>query len=76
VSRLTLPFARNVVELAAAAWPGVLLGDDAAAVRAGPRDSLRALLELDFDHLLFAHGDPLIGGGEDALRSFLDLPII
>ena len=51
--------------------PGALMGDDAATVRAGLRDSLRRLLDLDFDHLLFAHGDPLIGGGKRALREFV-----
>lgn len=52
--------------------PSFLMGDDAAAVRAALRERLRPLLELDFDHLLFAHGDPLIGGGRTALRRFLD----
>ena len=51
--------------------PGFLMGDDPAAVRAALRDSLHRLLELDFDHLLFAHGEPLIGGGKAALREFL-----
>jgi hypothetical protein len=52
--------------------PGFLMGDDASTVRAGLRESLRRLLELDFEHLLFAHGDPLIGGGKIALREFVD----
>jgi hypothetical protein len=47
-----------------------LLGDDPEGVKAGLRDSYRALLDLDFDNLLFAHGDPLIGGGKEALRNF------
>jgi hypothetical protein len=51
--------------------PGLLMGDDPAAVRAALRASLRRLLDLDFDHLLFAHGDPLIGGGRAALRDFV-----
>jgi len=51
--------------------PDSLLGDDPAAVREGLRDSLRALLERDFDHLLFAHGNPLIGGAKAALRDFV-----
>jgi hypothetical protein len=33
---------------------------------------LRRLLDLDFDHLLFAHGDPIVGGGKDALRHFVE----
>ena len=51
--------------------PGFLMGDDPAAVRAGLRDALRRLLDLDFDHLLFAHGEPLIGNGKSELREFL-----
>jgi len=51
--------------------PGFLIGDDPAAVRAQLRASLRTLLELDFDSLLFAHGEPLVGGGKAALREFL-----
>jgi glyoxylase-like metal-dependent hydrolase (beta-lactamase superfamily II) len=35
------------------------------------RDSLRGLLERDFDTLLFAHGDPVPKGGRAALGDFL-----
>jgi hypothetical protein len=49
-----------------------LLGDDPEGVKAGLRESYRGLLDLDFDNLLFAHGDPLIGGGKEALRRFAD----
>ncbi len=51
--------------------PGYLMGDDPAAVRAGLRESLRRLLDVDFDSLLFAHGDPMVGGGKAALQEFL-----
>ena len=51
--------------------PGFLMGDDPSAVRAELRGSLRGLLGLDFDNLLFAHGEPLIGGGRAALREFV-----
>ena len=51
--------------------PGFLMGDDPSSVRAGLRESLRQLLDLDFDNLLFAHGEPLIGGGRAALREFV-----
>jgi hypothetical protein len=47
-----------------------LLGDDPEGVKAGLRESYRGLLDLHFDNLLFAHGDPIIGGGKDALREF------
>jgi hypothetical protein len=43
--------------------PGFLMGDDPSPVRAGLRESLGRLLELDFDNLLFVHGEPQIGGG-------------
>lgn len=49
-----------------------LLGVDPEGVKAGLRESYRGLLDLDFDNLLFAHGDPLIGGGKEALRRFAD----
>jgi hypothetical protein len=47
-----------------------LLGDDPEGVKAGLREAYSRLLDLDFDNLLFAHGDPLIGGGKQALREF------
>ncbi len=34
-------------------------------------DAFRGLLERDFEHLLFAHGEPLIGGGREALKDFV-----
>jgi hypothetical protein len=52
--------------------PGFLMGDDPAAVRAGLRESLQGLLDLDFDNLLFAHGEPLIGRGKTALCEFIE----
>jgi hypothetical protein len=51
--------------------PGFLMGDDPPAVRDMLRKSLRTLLGLDFDNLLFAHGQPRIGGGKAALRQFV-----
>jgi glyoxylase-like metal-dependent hydrolase (beta-lactamase superfamily II) len=51
--------------------PDSLIGDDPAAVKRGLIDSLTALLDADFDHLLFAHGDPVIGGGKAALQEFV-----
>jgi hypothetical protein len=33
--------------------------------------SLTELLAVDFDTLLFAHGEPIVGGGKQALREFL-----
>ena len=34
-------------------------------------ESLETLLDVDFDTLLFAHGEPLVGDGKQALRDFL-----
>jgi hypothetical protein len=50
-----------------------LLGDDPEGVKDGLRASYRRLLELDFDNLLFAHGDPIVGGGKQALREFSEM---
>jgi hypothetical protein len=49
-----------------------LLGDDPEAVKAGLRRAYSRLLGRDFDNLLFAHGEPLIGGGKGALRRFAE----
>ena len=51
--------------------PDFLMGDDPGGVKAGLRDSLEGLLDLPFDSLLFAHGEPLVGDGKRALRSFI-----
>jgi hypothetical protein len=50
------------------------LMDEPALTKAGLREAYRALLELDFELLLLAHGDPVTGGAKDALRAFLDRP--
>ena len=47
-----------------------LLGHDPEGVKAGLRAAYSRLLDRDFDSLLFAHGEPLIGGGKEALREF------
>lgn len=49
-----------------------LLGDDPETVKRGLTASLARLGRLDFDGLLFAHGDPLASGGADALRAFVE----
>jgi hypothetical protein len=46
------------------------LMDDAADTKQGLRDAYSRLLELDFDVLLLAHGDPVPTGGNEALRRF------
>lgn len=48
--------------------PDALLGDDPGAVKRGLVAAFDHLLELDFDHLLMAHGGPVVGGGKEVLR--------
>lgn len=52
--------------------PDELLGDDPEEVKRGVRESVSALLEQEFDAILFAHGDPILSDGRAALRRFLD----
>jgi hypothetical protein len=51
--------------------PDHLLGDDPAKVRADITEALRGVLDQPFEHLLFAHGDPIVGNGREALKQFL-----
>jgi hypothetical protein len=63
-------------------WPGVdgltfvpdFLMDDPDETKRALRDAYRALLDLDFDRLLLAHGEPLSQGGKRALREFVAIP--
>jgi hypothetical protein len=48
------------------------LMDDPEQTKRGLREAYRRLLELDFDLLLLAHGEPVVGGGARALRTFVD----
>ncbi len=50
--------------------PDQLIGDDPETVKAGLRDAYLRLLDLPFEHLLLAHGDPVIGNGHEALAAF------
>jgi hypothetical protein len=52
--------------------PDGLLGDDPDDVRAEITARLRELLDGSFDHLLFAHGEPIVGGGHRALEQFVE----
>ena len=52
--------------------PDYLLGDDPEAVKEALRASFSSLLTLDFDHLLLAHGLPVVGEGKEQLRTFLE----
>ena len=48
------------------------LMDEPEQTKQGLREAYRRLLDLDFDVLLLAHGDPIVGGARDALRAFVD----
>jgi hypothetical protein len=53
------------------------LMDDPPKTKDGLQNAYRGLLERDFEfeHLLFAHGEPLIGGGRTALKEFVTNPV-
>lgn len=51
--------------------PDSLLGDDPEGVKRGLRAAYREVVDLDFDHLLLAHGHPWLRGGRKALRAFI-----
>jgi len=48
------------------------LMDDPEDTKQRLREAYGSLLALDFDLLLLAHGDPVVGGARDALRAFVD----
>lgn len=65
-----LLFADSLIHYGAVGFvPDNLIGNDPEGVKRRIRERCPALLVEDFEHLLFAHGDPLIGGGPTALRS-------
>lgn len=51
--------------------PDHLIGDDPDAVKRQIREKCVPLLDEEFEHLLFAHGDPIIGNGREALQGFV-----
>jgi hypothetical protein len=54
--------------------PDVLMGDDPEAVKRGLKAAYRKLLagDVDFEHLLLAHGAPWIGGARQALAALVE----
>lgn len=46
--------------------------DQPEETKEGLRASYRRLAELDFEHLLLAHGAPFVADGREALRAFAD----
>lgn len=55
--------------------PDELIGEHPDRVKEGLKDAFRGLLTRDFEHLLVAHGEPLVGGGKAALRKFAESPV-
>ncbi len=51
--------------------PDELMGEHPKQVKQGLRKRFADLLETEFDHLLFAHGAPWIGGAKEGLRAFV-----
>lgn len=52
--------------------PDRYMGDDPEGVKLGLRAAFKRLLaEHEFDSILFAHGDPIVGRGRAALAAFL-----
>ncbi len=51
--------------------PDHLTGDDPEAVKVGLTAAFERLLELDFEHLLLAHGEPVVGDGRVVLEEFV-----
>ena len=56
-------------------FPDGLLGDDPQRVKEGLKQQFATLLDRRFEHLLFAHGDPIVGGGRAALADFVSSPV-
>ena len=52
--------------------PDEYIGDDPEDVKRRIREAYGRLLDEPFDSLLLAHGDPIVGGGKDALRRFVE----
>ena len=52
--------------------PDEHLGEPVERTKELLRHGYGRLLDLEFDTVLFAHGAPVVGGGEAALRSFVD----
>ena len=55
--------------------PDGLLGEDPEQIRADITAAVGELLETqEFEHVLFAHGDPIVGGGREALSALVQNP--
>jgi hypothetical protein len=52
--------------------PDDYMGDDPESVKRGLVGAFRKLLDQRFEHLLLAHGDPLVGEGRERLEAFVE----
>ena len=55
--------------------PDFLMGDDPEGVKAGLVEAYGRLVDLRFQHLLLAHGNPIVGEGREALAAFVEAPV-
>ena len=72
-----LAFADSVINTGGEAGfvPDFLLGDDPARIRADIIATVSGLLDTqEFTHVLFAHGDPMVGEGRAALQALVENP--
>jgi hypothetical protein len=66
-----LLFADSVINYGGLGFvPDNLIGDNPEGVKRKVREHCVPLLDEDFEHLLFAHGEPLLNDGKAALREF------
>lgn len=52
--------------------PDELMGEDPEGVKRGLKEVFLGHLRWEFDHLLFAHGAPWVGGAKAGLKEFLE----
>jgi hypothetical protein len=52
-----------------------LLGDDPQEVKDGLKQQYGTVLEREWEHLLFAHGEPILRHGKTVLRDFVTSPV-
>lgn len=68
-----LLFADSVIDYGGLGFvPDDLIGEEPEAVKRKVRSRCMSLLDEPFAHLLFAHGDPLLDEGPEALRAFAE----
>lgn len=71
---VALLFADSVIHYGGLGFvPDEHLGDDPEATKRQIREHCAALLDEKFEHLLFAHGDPLPNDGKATLREFAEI---